>query len=124
MTMDYGLTRDEWFSPDRPRGTLRGYFRQHVVGDLLTNAGEQDITAHVNFPAIEAAGESAGLATESFSTQTQFLMRILDEVAKDESFGQWNASRTRQFQTLTHPEHLGRAFRVLIQFRPSPAVRS
>ena len=27
--------------------------------------------------------------------------------------------RTRQFQTLTHPEHLGRAFRVLIQSRCS-----
>jgi hypothetical protein len=26
-------------------------------------------------------------------------------------------SRTRQFQTLTHPDHLGRAFRVLIQSR-------
>jgi len=115
MTMDYGLTRDEWFSPNRPRGTLRAYFRQHVVGDLLANAGEQDITAHVNFSAIEAAGESAGLATESFLTQTQFLTRILEGAAKDKPFGEWNASHTRQFQTLTHPEHLGRVFRVLVQ---------
>jgi len=124
LMMDYGLTRDEWFSPSRPQGTLRAYFRQHVVGDLLANAGEQDITAHVNFPAVEAAGESAGLVTESFSTQTQFLTRILEKAVNDKSFGGWNASRTRQFQTLTHPEHLGRAFRVLIQFRQPPAVRS
>ena len=124
LTMDYGLTRDEWFSPSRPQGTLRAYFRQHVVGDLLANAGEQDITAHVNFPAVEAAGESAGLVTESFSTQTQFLTRILEKAVNDKSFGGWNAFRTRQFQTLTHPEHLGRAFRVLIQFRQPPAVRS
>jgi len=124
LTMDYGMTRDEWFSPSRPQGTLRAYFRQHVVGDLLANAGEQDITAHVNFPAIEAAGESAGLVTDSFSTQTQFLTRILERAARDKFFGEWNSSRTRQFQTLTHPEHLGRAFRVLIQFRQPPAVRS
>jgi len=124
MTMDYGLTRDEWFSPSRSHGTLRAYFRQHIVGDLLANAGEQDITAHVNFPAIQVAGESAGLTTESFLTQTQFLTRILEKADKDKSFGEWNASRTRQFQTLTHPEHLGRAFRVLIQFRQPPAVRS
>jgi SAM-dependent MidA family methyltransferase len=117
MTLDYGLTRDEWFSPGRPSGTLRAYFRQHVVGDLLANAGEQDLTAHINFPAIQAAGESAGLATESFSTQAQFLTRILERAAKDKSFGEWSVSRTRQFQTLTHPEHLGRAFRVLIQSR-------
>jgi SAM-dependent MidA family methyltransferase len=144
LTLDYGLTRDEWFSPSRPHGTLRAYFRQHVVGDLLANAGEQDLTAHVNFPAIQAAGESAGLTTESFLTQAQFLTRILEQAVKDKTFGEpvasqppvspksdgdgsgdgWNASRTRQFQTLTHPEHLGRAFRVLIQFRQPPAVRS
>jgi len=124
MTMDYGLGADELFSPSRPRGTLRAYFRQQVVGDLLADAGEQDITAHVNFPAIQAAGESAGLATERVLTQAQFLTQILERAAKDKSFGDWNASRTRQFQTLTHPEHLGRAFRVLIQFRPSTAVRS
>jgi SAM-dependent MidA family methyltransferase len=124
MTMDYGLGADELFSPSRPRGTLRAYFRQQVVGDLLANVGEQDITAHVNFPVIQAAGESAGLTTERVLTQAQFLTQILERAAKDKSFGDWNASRTRQFQTLTHPEHLGRAFRVLIQFRPSPAVRS
>jgi hypothetical protein len=32
-------------------------------------------------------------------------------------FGEWTSERTRQFQTLTHPEHLGRAFRVLVQAR-------
>ncbi len=124
LTLDYGLGADELFSPSRLRGTLRAYFRQHVADDLLANAGEQDLTAHVNFAAIQAAGESAGLATESFSTQAQFLTRILDAAAKDKSFGGWNTLRARQFQTLTHPEHLGRAFRVLIQSREPLATRS
>jgi SAM-dependent MidA family methyltransferase len=124
LTIDYGLTADELFSPSRPRGTLRAYFRHHVAEDILANVGEQDLTAHVNFSAIQAAGESAGLMTESFSTQAQFLTRILDEAVKDKSFGGWTASRTRQFQTLTHPEHLGRAFRVLVQFNGPPAIRS
>ncbi|MGA9780338.1 MAG: SAM-dependent methyltransferase [Verrucomicrobiia bacterium] len=124
MTIDYGLTADELFSPGRPRGTLRGYFRHHVSDDILANVGEQDLTAHVNFPAIQAAGESAGLTTKSFLTQAQFLTRILDQAVKDKSFGEWTTSRTRQFQTLTHPEHLGRAFRVLVQFNDPPAIRS
>ena len=124
MTMDYGLTADELFSPSRSRGTLRAYFRHHMADDMLANPGEQDITAHVNFPAIQAAGEAAGLATETFLTQAQFLTRILEKAVKDKSFGEWSASRTRQFQTLTHPEHLGRAFRVLIQFKGPPAARS
>jgi SAM-dependent MidA family methyltransferase len=115
MTIDYGFGADEMFSPSRPKGTLRAYYRHHVTDDIFANVGEQDLTAHVNFPVIQAAGESAGLVTESFSKQAQFLTRILDAAIKEATFGEWNASRTRQFQTLTHPEHLGRAFRVLVQ---------
>jgi|ERR1017187_217542 SAM-dependent MidA family methyltransferase len=117
MTVDYGLTADELFSPGRLRGTLRAYFRHHASDDLLANVGEQDLTAHVNFSAIQAAGESAGLRTEIFSTQSQFLTQILEKASKDNSLGEWTSAQARQFQTLTHPEHLGRAFRVLVQSR-------
>ena len=34
LTIDYGLTADELFSPSRPRGTLRAYFRHHVTDDF------------------------------------------------------------------------------------------
>jgi SAM-dependent MidA family methyltransferase len=117
LTVDYGHGADELFSPARTCGTLRAYFRHHVTDDILANAGEQDLTAHVNFPAIQAVGENAGLTTEIFQTQSRFLTQILDAAIKGKMFGKWNASRTRQFQTLTHPEHLGRAFRVLVQSR-------
>jgi SAM-dependent MidA family methyltransferase len=117
MTIDYGLTADELFSPGRPNGTLRAYCRHQVSDDVLVNPGQQDITAHVNFSAIQQAGEEAGLKTDSFQTQAQFLTQILAEALKSNSPGEWNLSQTRQFQTLTHPEHLGRGFRVLIQSR-------
>ena len=117
LTIDYGLTADELFLPSRPRGTLRAYFRHHASDDLLANVGEQDLTAHVNFSAIQAAGESVGLKTESLQTQSQFLTRILGKASKDNSLGEWTPAQARQFQTLTHPEHLGRAFRVLVQSR-------
>jgi SAM-dependent MidA family methyltransferase len=117
MTIDYGLTAEELFSPARLHGTLRAYFRHHVTDDVLANVGEQDLTAHVNFSAIRAAGESAGLETETFSMQSHFLTLILKNALKDGAFGGWNVNQARQFQTLTHPEHLGRAFRVLVQLR-------
>lgn len=117
LTIDYGLTAEEQFSPSRPHGTLRAYHHHHVSDDLLANVGEQDLTAHVNFSAIQKAGEAAGLRTESFSTQPQFLTRILAKAVQENTFGEWGAKQTRQFQTLTHPEHLGRAFRVLVQSR-------
>jgi SAM-dependent MidA family methyltransferase len=116
LTIDYGFTADEMFLPARTNGTLRGYFRHHPADDILANVGEQDLTAHVNFSAIQKVGEAAGLKTEIFSTQTKFLTQILANLSKEKSF-ELNASRTRQFQTLTHPEHLGRAFRVLVQSR-------
>ena len=121
MTLDYGLTADELFQPGRTGGTLRAYHRHHLSVNVLANAGEQDITAHVNFAAIQAAGEAAGLRTEEFTSQAQFLTRIAGRTWQNPvAFGEWTPGQTRQFQTLTHPEHLGRAFRVLVQARNSP----
>jgi SAM-dependent MidA family methyltransferase len=118
LTIDYGLTAEEIFMPERKEGTLRAHRRHQSSGDVLANPGEQDITAHVNFTAIRVAGESAGLTTDAFATQAQFLTAIAARTWKDQaSFGPWTPERTRQFVTLTHPEHLGRSFRVLVQSR-------
>jgi SAM-dependent MidA family methyltransferase len=117
LTLDYGFTTEEMISPARTRGTLRAYARHQAGEDLLINPGEQDLTAHVNFSTLQAAGESAGLTTEGYLTQPQFLTAILADAVQDEAFRAWTPGRTRQFQTLTHPQHLGRAFKVLIQRR-------
>ena len=127
LAIDYGFTADEMFSPARTQGTLRAYSRHHANADVLANPGEQDLTAHVNFSAIQKAGEDAGLKTEFFGSQTKFLTQILEKTLADKTFGElvasklgedgWGAKQTRQFQTLTHPDHLGRAFRVLVQTR-------
>lgn len=116
LTIDYGLTAAELLSPERTRGTLRAYRQHQPVSDVLADPGEQDLTAHVNFSAIQEAGESAGLKTEALLTQTQFLTNIAARIWNTGAqFGEWTPKHTRQFQTLTHPEHLGRAFRVLVQ---------
>jgi len=121
LAIDYGLSAEEFFSPERKAGTLRGYQQHRSSSDVLTNPGGQDITAHVNFTAIRAAGESAGLSTETFLTQAQFLTGIAGRAWQEPgAFGEWTPERTRQFHTLTHPEHLGRSFRVLVQERPAP----
>jgi len=117
LTIDYGFTDEEMFLPSRMHGTLRAYSRHRVSDDVLANPGVQDLTAHVNFSAIQKVGESLGLTTESFVTQAKFLTQILAKTEAAGSFGAWNHSRARQFQTLTHPEHFGRAFRVLVQAR-------
>jgi SAM-dependent MidA family methyltransferase len=118
LTFDYGLCDEEFFSPHRANGTLRAYHRHKLGGDVLGNTGEQDLTAHVNFSSLIEAGESAGLQTEGLYSQAEFLARVAEPAWRDKSvFGEWTPARARQFQTLTHPEHLGRSFKVLVQRR-------
>jgi len=118
LTLDYGLTSEQFFRPDRAQGTLRAYSRHHPSADLLSHPGEQDLTAHVNLTALQEAGESAGLKTEGVFVQGEFLTRIAQSTWSDGSgLAEWTPERTRQFQTLTHPEHLGRQFKLLIQTR-------
>lgn len=116
LTFDYGLAAREFFAPHRQDGTVRGYRRHQLTGELLATPGQQDLTAHVNFSAVELVGKSAGLQTKSFCTQGEFLTHVLKN--------DWplatrplTREQVRQFQTLTHPQHLGRSFRVLAQSR-------
>ena len=116
LTFDYGYGAEESISPGRLNGTLRAYRDHKQVENVLDAPGEQDITAHVDFGRIKRAGETAGLKTEQMERQESFLTRLASETWKPGAdFGDWDQKRTRQFQTLTHPQHLGRNFRVLIQ---------
>jgi len=116
LTIDYGLSAEEFFVPERREGTLRAYRQHHSSSDILSNPGEQDITASVNFSVVQRVGETAGLKTEALMSQAKFLTAIAEQAwRRTDLFGEWNSARTRQFQTLTHPEHLGRPFRVLVQ---------
>lgn len=117
LTIDYGLTAADLFRPERAQGTLRTFSRHHPGHDLLSTPGGSDITAHVNFAAIEAAGVAAGLTTETMAEQGRFLTAIMTELQGENALGTWSPVRVKQFHTLTHPEHLGHAFRALVQSR-------
>jgi SAM-dependent MidA family methyltransferase len=116
MTIDYGLAAEQFIAPERAEGTLRAYYQHRLSPDLLARPGEQDLTAHVNFTQLQMAGEEAGLRTDEFCPQAQFLTNIASRVLNSASdLHHLTPSGARQFHTLTHPEHLGRSFRVLVQ---------
>lgn len=118
LTFDYGHTTGEFINPTKPDGTLRAYRDHQLAPDLLATPGEQDITAHVNFAAVTQAGERAGLGTVELTDQSRFLSRIAQRTMRQPTvFGDWIRERARQFQTLTHPDHLGRSFTALLQER-------
>lgn len=74
LVFDYGYPAAQRYDADRfPRGTLKTY-QGHAVGDDPFQAvGEQDITAHVDFTALERAGRQHGLAVLGLTTQAEFL---------------------------------------------------
>jgi len=113
LTIDYGLTEEELFRPERREGTLRGYAGHRDVDDLLDNPGGQDLTAHVHFTALAKA---SGLQTYALYTQEKFFTMIFAGAQKaPESFPPWTEQRLRQFKTLVHPQLFGRTFRVFVQ---------
>jgi SAM-dependent MidA family methyltransferase len=114
VAIDYFLEEEEFFAPPRPHGTLRAYHGHHQTDDLLANVGEQDLTASVNLAELGFAAKAAGVHERVVSTQAQWLVRIFEQTLQNpDCFPEWTPERTRQFQTLVHPEHLGRAFKVL-----------
>jgi len=116
VAADYGLLAEEFFMPQRANGTLRAYRDHKFAENVLADPGEQDLTASVNFSAVERAGELAGLQTEGLESQSKVLTKIMAELWPQET-APLAREQIRQFQTLTHPDHLGRAFKVLVQSR-------
>lgn len=113
LILDYGLPAKELFFPERINGTLRRY-RGHQCDDrVLEELGECDLTAHVNFTRLAQEAEDAGFAVEKFIEQGRFLTRLGAHLLSDASCKP-DAVWLRQFQTLTHPGMMGRAFHALV----------
>lgn len=76
MVIDYGYPADELYSSHRLRGTLRGYYGHTVTDDPFIRIGEQDLTVHVDFSALERAGREAGMTLAGLTTQGEFLASL------------------------------------------------
>ncbi|MEX1048046.1 MAG: SAM-dependent methyltransferase [Akkermansiaceae bacterium] len=109
---DYGFARPEYYHPDRRQGTLRTFSRHRAAENPLATPGEIDITAHVDFTAVAEAALSLGCQPGSFRSQGSWLTEIgRDWLLSLED--QPPPAALREFQTLTHPGHLGGSFHVL-----------
>ncbi|NEQ71302.1 MAG: class I SAM-dependent methyltransferase, partial [Symploca sp. SIO2D2] len=75
-TIDYGYSAERYYLPARHQGTLQCYYQHRHHDDPYWNVGQQDITAHVNFTALERQGELCGLQKVGFTKQALFLMAL------------------------------------------------
>jgi SAM-dependent MidA family methyltransferase len=122
LTIDYGHPAAELFDDHHMRGTLLAYQNHRATEEFYAAPGEQDLTAHVNFSALESWGKRSGLETAGFTSQTAFLLALGqgNEFADLFDEGQSEAERMKarlQLKTLIHPEGMGERFQVLIQQR-------
>ena len=120
MMADYGHEQAEYYAPERSEGTVRRYQQHRMDGDILGALGLSDLTAHINFTQVIAEAERGGFVLERFMEQGRFLTHLAKPwLASLE--GRPPTSETmallRQFQTLTHPSHMGVAFRMLLMAR-------
>jgi SAM-dependent MidA family methyltransferase len=117
LTIDYGFTRAE--SVRFPAGTLMGYRRHTAYEDVLVDPGGRDITAHVNFTALEEAGAVRGLRTERFETLAKNLLTAGEADQFRAAMGDGGPAEElrRRMQLKTLLFGMGETFRVLLQRR-------
>ena len=117
IVIDYGHEARELYSVTHAGGTLTTFARHTMAGPerpadapaWLEDAGEQDITAHVDFTSVRMAAEAEGLTTIGFLDQTYFLMG-LGAAALDVS----DLKNRLALKTLLMPGGLGSTHKVLI----------
>lgn len=76
LTVDYGYDANEFYSPKRNLGTLACYYQHTVTGHFYDNIGLQDITAHVNFSALNTWGKKYGFDFTGYCNQNYFLRSL------------------------------------------------
>ncbi len=72
--IDYGFPEAEYYHPQRHMGTLMCHHQHQADGNPLTQVGEKDITAHINFTGIAVAAQAAGMDILGYTSQARFLM--------------------------------------------------
>jgi SAM-dependent MidA family methyltransferase len=114
LFIDYGHAKSA------PGDTLQAV-HAHRFAPVLTNPGEQDLTAHVDFEcAVRVATEAGALATGAIA-QGEWLKRLGIE-ARAETLSRTNPARANDIASaldrLTSPHQMGELFRILAIHSP------
>ncbi len=122
LTVDYGHEARELYNERHMRGTLLAYEQHRASEDFFRAPGEQDLTAHVNFTALDLWGRRAGLERTGLVSQAWFLLALGqgNEFADLYDEGQSEAERVRArllLKNLIYPEGMGETFQVFIQHK-------
>lgn len=116
LTIDYGYPSGEFYSSKRSAGTLVCYKAHEVNNSPYSDIGDQDITAHVNFSALNDWGRKYGLECTGFTTQAHFLRSWgLGNYLRKLEMEKGEANEKIIFQINKLLVDMGNKFKVLIQ---------
>lgn len=119
ITIDYGDTAEELFGTHRMNGTLLCYKNHLAAENPYIYAGEQDITAHVDFSACIREGLEAGVASWNLMTQKEFLLTsgVLERLVSHNGRDPFSpaAKRNRAIRQLLLSDGMSELFKVLVQ---------
>ncbi len=119
LTIDYGYSAKEYYSDERTEGTLMCYHEHMLSDNLYERVGEQDITAHVNFSALDMWGERLGLTTLGYCPQGTYLIAsgidelIVELYADSPDY----MAETAKIKGLIMPQGMGESHSVLAQYK-------
>jgi SAM-dependent MidA family methyltransferase len=117
VIVDYGDTSPARYSAARREGTLLGYHGGMVTDNVLARPGEQDLTALVDFTALERAAVREGFDVAGLTRQAPFLLGLglgTDVTPEGEGAGLEDALAMRRgLHALIDMDGLGR-FHVLV----------
>jgi len=115
ILIDYGHEARELYSATHAVGTLTTFSGHRSQGaeasapSWLQNAGEQDITSHVDFTSVRRAAEAEGMTALGFLDQTYFVLGLCSN---------WEPNRLAEhapaLKTLMLPGGLGSTMKVML----------
>ncbi|SMC94652.1 class I SAM-dependent methyltransferase [Pedobacter nyackensis] len=76
ITIDYGYENPTMYSASKSEGSLLCYYKHSINDSPYLHIGEQDLTCHVNFSALEHWGNKVGLSACGITNQNYFLMSL------------------------------------------------
>lgn len=107
--VDYGFPEAEYYHLQRHGGTLMCHRAHQADTDPLTDVGEKDITAHVNFTGIALAAQEAGLEVLGYTSQARFLLNC----GVMELLQGADIPTIAHAQKLIHEHEMGELFKVI-----------
>lgn len=114
---DYGYSEQEYYHPQRSKGTLTCFYQHHHHDDPLIHIGKQDITAHVDFTRIAEIASEENLSIAGYTTQAAFLLACgLLKIAEEEEKSLTEAEKFNLHQAiklLTLPIEMGEVIKIM-----------